>query len=90
MPAFEIQPTPTNNAPDSANNGEDTPPEEGLPSTAQSVYESTVEGIGFRMGYTKAQVTEVKLVLRLLPIFALSIVYWAVYNQMFSYFLAQA
>jgi len=40
-------------------------------------------------GYTPKQVEEVKLVLRLLPIFAATVLYWTIYTQMGTLFVQQ-
>lgn len=40
--------------------------------------------------YTEAKVEDVKILLRILPVFALFIVYWTIYSQMQSTFLIQA
>lgn len=40
-------------------------------------------------GYTPAQVEEVRMVFRLLPIFFTTILYWTVYAQMGTFFIMQ-
>ncbi|KAI3426893.1 hypothetical protein D9Q98_006837 [Chlorella vulgaris] len=49
--------------------------------------EARVQGGARR--FTQRQVEEVKLVLRLLPIFATTVLYWTIYMQMGSFFVAQ-
>ena len=41
-------------------------------------------------GYSPEQVEEVRLVVRLLPIFFTTILYWTVYAQMGTFFIMQA
>ena len=41
-------------------------------------------------GYTPEQVEEVRMVIRLLPIFLTTILYWTVYSQMGTFFVLQA
>lgn len=41
-------------------------------------------------GYTAAQVEEVRFVIRLLPVFFTTILYWTVYAQMGTFFIMQA
>ena len=41
-------------------------------------------------GYSPEQVEEVRLVLRLLPVFGATILYWSVYAQMGTFFIMQA
>ncbi|GAX73014.1 hypothetical protein CEUSTIGMA_g466.t1 [Chlamydomonas eustigma] len=45
--------------------------------------------VGGLAGYTPKQVEEVKMVLRLLPVFAATVMYWTIYTQMSSMFVAQ-
>ncbi|GBG00630.1 hypothetical protein Rsub_13284, partial [Raphidocelis subcapitata] len=46
-------------------------------------------GAGGHGGYTRQQVEEVKLVLRLLPIFWTTAIYWTLYGFMGTFFIAQ-
>jgi dipeptide/tripeptide permease len=41
-------------------------------------------------GYTPEQVEEVRMVVRLLPVFFTTILYWTVYAQMGTFFIMQA
>ena len=41
-------------------------------------------------GYSPEQVEEVRLVVRLLPIFFTTILYWTIYAQMGTFFIMQA
>lgn len=41
-------------------------------------------------GYTPEQVEEVRMVVRLLPVFFTTIMYWTVYAQMGTFFIMQA
>ena len=45
---------------------------------------------GERLGFGATQVNEVRMVLRMTPIFLLTILYWTVYSQMASVFVIQA
>jgi POT family len=45
---------------------------------------------GVRLGFGGAQVDEVRMVLRMAPIFLLTILYWTIYSQMASVFVIQA
>uniref|UniRef100_A0A7R9VQN8 Uncharacterized protein n=1 Tax=Chlamydomonas euryale TaxID=1486919 RepID=A0A7R9VQN8_9CHLO len=45
--------------------------------------------VGGRPGYSPKQVEEVKLVLRLLPVFFCCILYWTIYTQMSAMFVTQ-
>lgn len=47
-------------------------------------------GAGLQVpGYTAAQVEEVRFVIRLLPVFFTTILYWTVYAQMGTFFIMQ-
>ena len=49
-----------------------------------------VSGAGLVVpGYSTEQVEEVRLVLRLLPVFGATILYWSVYAQMGTFFIMQ-
>jgi solute carrier family 15 (peptide/histidine transporter), member 3/4 len=48
-----------------------------------------LDAAGSARGYSAEQVEEVRAVLRLLPVFFLSISYWTIYTQMASVFVLQ-
>lgn len=49
----------------------------------------SLEAAGAVRGYNAEQVEEVRAVLRMLPVFMLTISYWTVYTQMASVFVLQ-
>ena len=48
-----------------------------------------LEAAGAARGYNAEQVEEVRAVLRMLPVFVLTISYWTIYTQMASVFVLQ-
>lgn len=61
----------------------------GALSGAQDVVPDALDLAGGERGYTRDQVDEVRMVLRLTPILILSIAYWTIYTQMASVFVLQ-
>lgn len=59
------------------------------PSLAWLDAATTARSQGGARRYTRQQVEEVKLVLRMLPVFFCTIIYWTIYVQMGSFFVVQ-
>lgn len=56
---------------------------------AQQEVADALDLAGGARGYTREQVDEVRMVLRLGPILLLSVAYWTIYTQMASVFVLQ-
>eukprot|EP00892_Ulva_mutabilis_P001566 jgi/Ulvmu1/1140/UM107_0014.1 len=56
---------------------------------AQDEVPDALDAAGGQRGYTREQVDEVRMVLRLGPILLLSVAYWTIYQQMASVFVLQ-
>lgn len=56
---------------------------------AQQEVADALDLAGGQRGYTREQVDEVRMVLRLGPILLLSVAYWTIYTQMASVFVLQ-
>lgn len=65
---------------------------DGLPSQQNASWldaAAEVRGPGGALRFTRMQVDEVKLVVRMLPVFFATILYWTIYIQMGSFFVVQ-